>query len=205
MRKAGLVLLVSAFAVIAIPIYAQTKVSTVPISKDVVVLRLVVGQAPPARVMLLNGGLIRLAVLNGPTLALVPALRGSAVSVNVMEIVTNPATGGEGVRQLAKVDVPLGAAVRYDVARLSLEIGLTEIRPPAGGQTVQSGNPCTVCCVTCGDLTVCACGVEMDCGKCCCPAGGCGCEIEGSPSNGGPHSAVIAKGCAVTSLKRPSK
>jgi hypothetical protein len=205
MREAWLIVLLSVFMMIAVPGYAQTKVSTVPISKDVVVLRLVVGQAPPARVVSLNGGLIRLAVLNGPILALVPVLRGSAISVNVMEIVTNPATGCEGVRQLAKVDVPLGAAVRYDVARLSLEIGLTEIKPPAGSETVQSGDPCTVCCVTCGDLTVCACGVQMECGVCCCPAGGCGCEIERGPSKGGPHSAVIAKGCAVTRLKHPSK
>lgn len=199
MRKARLIMLFGASAMMAIPSHAQTKVSTVPISRDILVLRLVVGQAAPATVVSLNGGLIRLGIRNGPTLGLIPALRGSGIGVTVMDILTNDATEGETARQLAKVDVTLGSSTRYDDARFSLEIGLTEIKPPARGGTAELANPCTMCCVTCGDLTACACAVEMECGKCCCPAGGCGCDIEGRPS------AATSVGCAGTNVRRQLK
>ncbi len=201
MRKATLLTLFGVSATMAIQGHAQTRVSTVPTSRDIVVLELVIGQAAPARVVSLNGGLIRLAIRTGPTLALIPALRNNAVAVTVMEIVTNPRTGSETVRQLAKANVALGASVRCDDVRFLLEIGLVEIKQPVSSVMVQLANPCTICCVTCGDLTACACAVEMECGKCCCPAGGCGCECEGRPSSEGvSHSA--ANGCAAKMVKR---
>jgi hypothetical protein len=201
MRIARLLALLSVFAVVAVPGYAQTKVSTVPISRDVIVLKLVVGEGVAARVVSLNGGLIRVAVRNGATIGLIPSIQSGGIAVRLLEILADPTTGAESARQLSKANVAWGGTVRYD-GPVALEVELAEIQPPATGTTVAAGGACTICCLTCGDITACACYVEMDCGKCCCPAGGCSCDISGRPAAAGQGDRSGLPGCATIPAKR---
>jgi hypothetical protein len=104
---------------------------------------------------------------NGPVLGLLPTIGSQGVDVVVMQIVADPLTGNEGMRQLTKVSLSAGAVVHLDALPIPLEIELLQTalaRPP----TTDTGDPCTKCCVTCGTTTVCACWVEMECGRCCC-------------------------------------
>ena len=95
-----LVLLCAAVSAAILPVHGQVKAYTQPISRDTVVLRLTIG-TEPARIGVQNGAMARVALKNGPTLGLVPVIRGSAVDLILVEIRVDPLTANEGVRQLA--------------------------------------------------------------------------------------------------------
>lgn len=153
-----------------LPGHAQVKVSSVPISRDTVTLRLLV-DGTPSEATSLNGGLVRVSRKGGPALALVPTIAGDAVDLLVTEILTDTVTGNEGVKQVARVRLVRGPAVIVEGSPLPLEVELLRTAAPANPEPA---GPCMICCVTCGDQMVCACLVITECGWCCCP-GSCLC------------------------------
>ena len=170
------------------PGHAQVKVSSAPVSRDTITLRLVV-DGTPAEVTVQNGGLARVARKGGPAVGLIPVIVGHDVDLMVIEILTDPTTGNEGARQFARLKLSTGRTHGVDASPLPLEVELLRTAPPST-QSPQPEGPCMVCCVTCGDQTVCACVVIMECGMCCC-SGVCPCPF--SPGGGATcHSAPVA-------------
>ena len=151
------------------PGHAQVKASTVPISRDTLTLRVVFAQSP-LRLTVQNGGLARLAIKNGAIIGLVPVITSHGANLTVFEIVADPVTGNEGMKQVVKVDLVAGRVVRIAEAALPLEVELVQTTPAAKAPPGIDG-PCLTCCVTCGEIISCACLVEAECGSCCCPAG----------------------------------
>jgi len=164
-------------AVVVVPGHAQIKAFTVPISRDTVTLRLLVGDAP-ATVTVQNGGLARVSVKDGPAMGLVPTIKAKTVELTVMEITTDPTTGNEGLRQVAKVTLPRGQSVRLDDIALPFEVELLDTKAVAGLGASPDG-PTRTCCVVCGTNTFCGCLVIAECGQCCCPSA---CDCPGGPS-----------------------
>ena len=165
MRLVRLVTAALLSAVAVLPAHAQVKASSVPISRDVVSLRLVVGETQ-ATLAVQNGGLARVSVKGGPTLGLIPVIGPRGVGLGVFEVVVDPTTGNEGIRQLTKSALTRGVAVQLDRLPLPLQVELVSTR--AGRQPGPGPMGCITCCVVCGDYTVCGCEVEMECGTCCC-------------------------------------
>jgi len=149
-----------------LPGHAQVKVSSVPISRDSITLRLLV-DGTPSEATSLNGGLVRVSRKGGPALALVPTIAGDAVDLLVAEILRDPLTGNEGVKQVARVRLIRGPAVIVEGSPLPLEVELLRTALATGNP--DPAGPCTICCITCDDHTTCACLVIMECGWCCCP------------------------------------
>lgn len=173
-------------AVAVAPGHAQIKASTVPISRDTVTLRLLVADSP-ATVTVQNGGLARVALKDGPAMGLVPAITTRGIELVVFEITTDPATGNEGLRQVAKSALTRGKAVRFDNIALPFEVEFVETKPAAGQGATASG-PCTTCCVMCGAILYCGCLVITECGQCCCPSA---CTCPGPPTEGSCAAARI--------------
>jgi hypothetical protein len=188
-----------------VPGHAQVRVSSVPISRDTITLRLQT-EGAPSEVTVQNGGLARIARNGGPAIALIPVLKGEAVELMVAEILTDPTTGNEGARQVARVTLVPGTAVAIDASPLPLEVELLRTAPPAALSQEPAG-PCTVCCVTCGDYTTCACLVITECGWCCCP-GACLCPTGKSGTTtcqAGANRLVAGGSKALSALKSPAE
>jgi hypothetical protein len=195
-----LVLLCAAVSAAILPVHGQVKAYTQPISRDTVVLRLTIG-TEPARIGVQNGAMARVAVKNGPTLGLVPVIRGSAVDLILVEIRVDPLTANEGVRQLATRRLEKGTFQRYPEGGTVIDAELVEINPPNAESNGPAG-PCTTCCVTCGSVSACACWVIMDCGRCCCDTA-CKCwESSGSPQSQTLASGGCNAGVGKTNSKR---
>jgi len=164
-------------AVVVVPGHAQIKAFTVPISRDTVTLRLLVSDSP-ATVTVQNGGLARVAIKDGPAMGLVPAITARGVELIVFEITTDSVSGNEGLRQVAKMALTRGQAVRSDNVVLPFEVEFVETTK-AASQGASTPGPCTTCCVMCGTTLFCGCLVQTECGQCCCPTA---CSCPGAPT-----------------------
>ena len=192
-RVIWLVLLGVTVAATMRPAHGQVKAYTQPLSRDTVVLHVTIN-GELARIGVQNGAMARLSIVNGPMLGLIPVVRGSAIDRMLVQIQADRATGNEGVRQLAVRRLERGTSQRYSEGGIPLDAELVEVNPPPVGNNAPSG-PCTTCCVTCGDLTVCSCWVIMDCGRCCCDTA-CICwdssdPLRGQPAAGGGCNAGV--------------
>jgi hypothetical protein len=172
----------------------------VPISADRIVLRVEVDGGPAGTAAQLNGGLIRVAVVAGPHLGLVPVLRGALLEVSVLRLVRTTVGGAESVAELGRVTLSQLSPAVVTAEGLTLTLTWLATRPPAGPLAPLSEGECQSCCITCEGRTLCACEVEMSCGRCCCPQA-CGCEpVEGRVSaadaNGTAAAMRTPQGCA---------
>ena len=156
-----LVLLCAAVAGAILPVHGQVKAYAQPISRDTVVLRLMIG-TEPARIGVQNGAIARIAIKNGPTLGLLTVVRGSAVDLTLLEIRADPITANEGVRQLVSRRLERDTFQRYLEGGIAIDAELVEIKAPAGEPPYAPTGPCTTCCVTCESVTTCAFWVIMD-------------------------------------------
>jgi hypothetical protein len=155
------------------------------------VIRLVIGQVP-VRVVVRDRGTLRVHRAGGKVYGLMPTLGQAGLDVRFVEITTDPATGLEMTRQLDHLPLSQGEVETLVDGEIRLSIQWIETRQP---QLASGGAPCAgdQCCISCGDLTVCACLVDAPCGRCCC-AERCPCDLEG----GMPTSSSAPKtGCAV--------
>ena len=166
MRFARLVLAMLLGSLAVLPGHAQVQASSPPISRDTVTLRLMLGQTP-ATLAVQNGAMARLSVRGGPVLGIIPTIGIKAIDLVIVEILADPITKNEGVRQLTKVSLSPGNVVQLDSLPIPLEIELLQTSA-ARPQSTGASAPCTKCCTTCGDYTLCGCWVEMECGRCCC-------------------------------------
>jgi hypothetical protein len=188
-RVSWLVLLGVMVAATMRPAHGQVKAYTRPLSRDTVVLHVTIN-GEVARIGVQNGAMARVSVVNGPMLGLIPVVRGSAVDLMLVEIRADRATGNEGVRQLAVRRFERGTLQQYSEGGMPLDAELVEVNAPPVGGNYPSG-PCTTCCVTCGDKTICSCWVIMDCGRCCCDTA-CICWESTDPSRG---QTAVGGGC----------
>ncbi len=108
-------------------------------------------------------------------MALVPLLDGAGLEVMVALIERGGQPSGERLRQVNKARVGVAQRTTIQTPLFDLDATWVETQPPAPPPRSPLG-PCTMCCITCLGYTMCACEVEMPCGRCCCPAGGCGCQ-----------------------------
>jgi hypothetical protein len=169
----------------------------VPVTADRIVLKLTAHDGVEATVTVLNGGMVRVKHVSGGTLALVPLLDGAALRVMVGVIERKPGEG-ESLRQVGLVRVGVGQRTPLQTPVLDLDLTWVDTKPPAVPPSEPTG-PCTTCCITCYGYTMCACEVEMPCGRCCCPSGGCGCELDGSEQS--RRSAARGRSVHSTKLK----
>jgi hypothetical protein len=182
MRIRTVIILCGLMLVVAVAWAARGQIGmSTYVPQERVVLQLLVGQRP-AKVMVVNGSMARISIAGGPTLGLTPTLNQGSLDLAISAIVTDPTTGGETTQPLDTLHVASKDLVKYDASGVSLEIQWTETIP--AGMAL-SEEPCTMCCVVCGDMMTCACRVEMECGRCCCPAR-CACNSAGAPAAADP-------------------
>jgi hypothetical protein len=144
---------------------------------------------------------VRVANVGRPILGLIPSLRQSSVDLLIVEITKDPTTGNEGVREVGRLPLERGKAVQFEPLGVPLEIEWADTLPPSAGQTIAPNGPCTICCVTCGQSTLCACLVEMDCGTCCCPAA---CACDDRIVSVRPNGTINTRGCDAGKLQASS-
>ncbi len=154
----------------------------VPVSGDRIFLTVVAPNGAEATITVLNGGLVRITHKSHPTIGLVPKLDGTDVQLTVLAITAQ--AGGQSVREVGMIRLTAGQPSLVDAAGVTIRITWVETKPPAAAPLQLTG--CTICCLTCHDVTICACEVVMDCGQCCCPDG-CGCIPD--EGRGGPKTA----------------
>jgi len=176
MRIGGALIAAAVLVLLAGLAFVHAQVSPTPFSRQAVTLRVTVGDAPPGRVTVSNGGTVRLEQNGGRKLTLVPTISGDRVTVRLLEVDADGVTGSD--RELAELDLTTpGLPVDLGVPDLPVQIELAEVKSTAVEDVEQlsPARPCSECCVTCDGIKFCACYVEMWCGSCCCPQGGCDC------------------------------
>jgi hypothetical protein len=136
------------------------------------IVRLSVVAAPgvPATVALRNGEMGRWTRGDGEQYGLTPVLAEGSAQLLVFSITPGKTPGTERLRQLATLALATGGAAAYPAQDAIFSVTLLGTAPVPSKTPESAGPeaPCTACCVTCGDWTVCACAVQMECGSCCC-------------------------------------
>jgi hypothetical protein len=120
----------------------------VPVTADRVVLKLTAHDGVEATVTVLNGGMVRVRHLSRGILALVPLLDGAGLQVTVGLVERSGRTGGERVRQVARVRVGVGQRTPLQTPAFDLDVTWVDTKPPAALPSEPLG-PCTTCCITC--------------------------------------------------------
>ncbi len=142
---------------------------------QVVRLRLIADGKELARISTPGGAMATMSRENGEAIGLTPSVQDDGVTLTVA--VKDPATGEFKIVGR----YPLVRHVPVDVSTertpLAVEWLETTIATPVAGG-VSGAGPCTVCCVICDGITLCACEVTTSCGHCCCKEA-CGC-MEGA-------------------------
>jgi hypothetical protein len=176
----------------------QVPARTEPISADRVVLEVRVGGQAPAVIHVQNGQMARIQPTGQPAVGLVPVSKDGALTLVWLEILRDPVTGNEGLRQVSRQELPRATPVGVDVSGTRLEVSWLSTLLPATGATNEP-TPCTDCCVTCGTVLFCGCVVITECGRCCC-ASVCECPWPQAPgaTTGGCRPA------SATAIRRPA-
>jgi hypothetical protein len=136
------------------------------------IVRLSVVAAPyvPATVALRNGEMGRWTRGDGSQYGLTPVVADGSSQLLVFSITPGRTPGTERLQQLGTLALAPGKAAAYPAQAALFEVILLGTAP-VPSKTPESAGPealCTTCCVTCGDWTVCASAVQMECGSCCC-------------------------------------
>ena len=169
---------------------SQASATASPQSPVPIKLRLSIGERP-ALITVLSSSLARFEVRDRGTFGLVPLPRDGGVSLTLVEITADSETGSDLMRELASVWLAVGSRLETTLGGMPIAVQLLETGPPQQPPSASTG-PCLACCVTCGDLTVCSCYVELECARCCCPAGGCGClsDVQGATCKGNSSRSI---------------
>ncbi|MEI6669139.1 MAG: hypothetical protein WCP29_13375 [Acidobacteriota bacterium] len=132
-----------------------------------------------ARLSIGTGSMARIGFRNGQVLGLIPTIDGDAVQLSLVDVTVEPATGAEHLEPLADLSMSTGTTVHFDGALVPIDLELLQVTTSVSSP--DGAGPCTSCCVSCGDVLYCGCGVETNCGSCCCSAS-CGCSLLSSGS-----------------------
>jgi hypothetical protein len=159
------------------PTSAQVRALSVPVSGDRVVLQVDVVERGSATVTVLNGGTARVQAEGSDPLGLVPVVREGGIDLLVFEILPDPATGNEGLRQIARLRLDRDRAESIEQAQPPIEVRWVDTLPQGLQEPPSPNGPCSTCCVLCDDVLFCGCVVITECGSCCCPAV-CQCPVE---------------------------
>ncbi len=173
-----------ALLLVAIAGIARTGITGEPLrqaSSTRVVLNLVI-VGEPAQVSIANGETIRVARTGWPVLGLVPTITDSGLDLRVVDMSKDAGTGSEVSREVAAVVLQKGKTVEVNADGAVIQAEWIDATPSLQGSNPSQplAEPCTSCCVTCGDVKVCGCAVTMQCAACCC--GTC-CYPDGSPGS----------------------
>lgn len=169
-----------------LPIKAEQKVFSIPISKNIVRLEV---QVP-------DGHWIKAAVLEGDQLrvedqslkvavALIPVIKDGNLLVRVFRIEKRE-TGEESMHFIEQIEQGFGETSYTKLTAATFSIRAAGVNEPPQNNFNQPAtkNPCknggnadflskfggdgpARCCVTCGGTTSCGCGVQDTCGSCC--------------------------------------
>jgi hypothetical protein len=169
----GLLLFLAALATA----YDAVPTSWVPSGGRIVILDVVTGERAPVRLSIREEARATVAVTDGPTLELASKINGEVLELAVIEVVAGEGTAGETRRALSVLRLSKGTATTLDVGSTALTLTWIDQRDPTGAGPAVSER-CTECCITCQDVTYCACLVQTTCGRCCC--GDC-CSIVWGP------------------------
>jgi len=172
---------------------AQVKAYSVAISADRVGIEVQVVGHSSATIHVRNGEMARMTPPGSDAIGLTPVIRGGAVDLVVMQVLVDPASGNEGLRQFAKYNLKRGVQVRIGEVDPALDATWVETQAPAASSPEPAG-PCTNCCVICDDSLYCGCLVITECGRCCCPAI-CICPFEPEPATPSAGAERTTGGC----------
>lgn len=161
-----------------------------PSGTTVVALRVELVSGEQATLKARNGDRMTVTRADGQSVALSPVILGDQLEVRLTDL---SVVGTE--RELPPVTLVQGVVFPLSgVPLLSTVtwVSLTAFTPttqsagqcarPGANRALASGtppppqpdSPCSICCVSCGDMTYCGCNQVTGCGSCCCP-NGCGC------------------------------
>ena len=149
-----------------------------PPSRDRIFLRIITTDGVDGTLTVVDGGSVRVSRVGTGAVEIVASLDGDVLSLAVSLIESNDEGSNEGTQEIGRARLARGRSARISTPALSFELTWlrSEPSPPSPTGQLASG-PCTICCITCLGYTMCACEVVMECGRCCCPAGGCGCQL----------------------------
>jgi len=148
----------------------------------IIVLDLTVDGRSPFHVAVPEGSAARMGVAGGPSLELTPRTSGDALDLEVVDVAINPGTGEETRSTIERLRLERGVPATFQVGATSIAALWVDIKTSLKRQAVT--DECTQCCITCQQVTVCACSVECICGKCCCQQ--C-CDIGGRAACASPR------------------
>lgn len=148
---------------------AQMTAYSLPISSDRIVLEVQVPDEAPATVQIRNGETARVGRTGLAPLGLTPVIRADGMDLIVVQILIDPGTGNESIRQLARYSLTRGVPTHVADGDPAVTVTWIRTEPPAarGGAPM---NPCTTCCIICDNYLYCGCVVMTECGNCCCPS-----------------------------------
>lgn len=129
-----------------------------------------------ARVLAVDGGIIRISQAGVGTFGLVPRLGDGLLRIQTVAISSSQSAGEDVITPLTEREMSLGdsIALEYHGEPIRIEWVATKQQ---GTDSDASPCPGDQCCVTCEGITICQCLVEMSCGRCCCP-NKCACDFE---------------------------
>ena len=126
-----------------------------------------VGSVHSGTARVVEGNALTISAKDGTRTALVPTLDDARLFVDVV-VIRPDGNGGETRQSVGRLELTHGQWV--DVASASVPLAIrwdgTSEQPRQANEVVYG--PCTRCCVTCEDITICGCRIVLDCGSCCC-------------------------------------
>ena len=168
MRRVRLALIGVVFAVTTTGSWSHPTRATAGAASGDATLQVAVRGAT-LRLGISNGAMARLAIGNAQTYGLRPVVASDGLTLTITELFVDPVTGSERAREITRIALKVGQAAYVEETTPPLEVELIGVSFPSARESQDPNNPCTRCCVTCDGITTCACWVEADCGRCCCP------------------------------------
>jgi hypothetical protein len=132
-----------------------------------------------------DGRKVTISEANGEAVALTPALMGDQLEVRITDLSVAgtelemtpvtlvrgvPATlgGMPAVSKVTWVSLTVSNGSSPQGAQCDVSAGASAV-PGVSLAPSQPDSPCSFCCVSCGGVLYCGCGVITSCGACCCP------------------------------------
>ncbi len=131
---------------------------------QVVRLRLIVDGKELARISTPDRVMATMRREGGEAIGLMPSVEIDGIGLSVL---VQDETTGQFV-EVGRYSLARNVPIDVSTSRTALSVEWLETTAntaPGGGA---SNAPCTVCCITCENITLCACEVTTSCGHCCC-------------------------------------
>jgi hypothetical protein len=154
-------------AVVLAPTVHSRPTQVVAAQAKIIVLDIAVDGRSPFHLAVPDGSAAKMAVAGGPRLELIPRTSSDALDLEVVDVAIKPVTGEETRSTVDRLRLDRGVAATFQVGATSIAVLWADVKTGSKRQAVT--DECTQCCITCQQVTVCACAVECICGKCCCP------------------------------------